>query len=77
MAIVTFIVPNDVNDAFNATVADANKSAVIAALMREAVVHAQLKQASAMAIDAIMARRHRAPLRSVGDLARVRTRNRP
>ena len=77
MAIVTFIVPDDVNDAFNATVADANKIAVIADFMREAVVHARRKQASAMAVDAILARRHRAPLRSACDLARVRTSNRP
>ena len=77
MATVTFIVPDDVNDAFSATVADANKSAVIAEFMREAVVHARRKQASAMAVDAILARRHRAPLCSACDLARVRTSNRP
>ena len=41
MATVTFIVPDDVNDAFNATFADANKSAVISSLMSEAVERAR------------------------------------
>ena len=77
MVTVTFIVPDDVNDAFNAIFADANKSAVISNLMSEAVERARRKQASDRAVDAILARRRRAPLRSSSDIASSRTSNRP
>ena len=77
MATVTFSVPDDVNDAFNATFADANKSAVIAELMREAVERAHGKQASDRAVDAILARQRRAPVYSASELLRSRMRNRP
>ena len=77
MATVTFIVPDDVNDAFNATFADVNKSAVIAALMSEAVERARRKQASDRAVDAILARQRRAPVYSASELLRSRMRNRP
>ena len=76
MATVTFIVPDDVNDAFTATFADASKSAVIANLMSEAVERTRRKHASDTAVDAILARRHRAPVRSASELARSRTSNR-
>ena len=77
MATVTFIVPDDVNDAFNATFADVNKSAVIAELMREAVERARRKHASDRAVDAILARRRRAPVYSASELLRSRMRDRP
>ena len=77
MATVTFIVPDDVNDAFNATFADANKSAVISSLMSEAVERARRKHASDRAVEAILARRRRAPVYSASELLRSRMRNRP
>ena len=76
MATVNFSVPDEVKDAFNATFSDVNKSAVIADLMREAVERARRKQASDRAVDAILARRRRAPARSASELARSRTSNR-
>ena len=77
MATVNFSVPDEVKDAFNATFFDVNKSAVIADLMREAVERARRKQASDRAVDAILARLRRAPVRSASDIARSRTSNRP
>ena len=77
MATVNFSVPDEVKDAFNATFFDVNKSAVIADLMREAVERARRKQASDGAVDAILARRRRAPVRSASELACSRTSNRP
>ena len=77
MATVTFIVPDDVNDAFNATFGDANKSAVISSLMSEAVERARREQASDRAVDAILARRRRAPAYSASELLRSRMRYRP
>ena len=77
MATVNFSVPDEVKDAFNATFFDVNKSAVIADLMREAVERARGKQGSDRAVDAILARRRRAPARSASELARSRTSNRP
>ena len=76
MATVNFSVPDEVKDAFNATFFDVNKSAVIADLMREAVERARRKQASDRAVDAILARLRRAPVRSASELARSRTSNR-
>ena len=77
MATVNFSVPDEVKDAFNATFSDVNKSAVIADLMCEAVERARRKQASDRAVDSILARRRRAPVRSAGELARSRASNRP
>ena len=77
MATVNFSIPDEVKNAFNATFSDVNKSAVIADLMREAVERARRKQASDRAVDAILARRRRAPVHSASELARSRTSNRP
>ena len=76
MATVTFSVPDDLNDVFNATFADVNKSGVIASLMCEAVERARRKQASDRAVDAILARRRRSRVCSASELARSRTSNR-
>jgi len=59
MATVNFSVPNEVEDAFNETFKDMNKSAVIAELMLEAVERAQRKQRSHEAIASILERRAR------------------
>ena len=76
MATVNFSVPDEVKDAFNTTFSDVNKSAVIAELMREAVELARRKQASDRAVDAILARRRRAPVRCASKLERSRTSSR-
>lgn len=77
MVNITFSVPNDVNDAFNATFSGVNKNDVIADLMREAVDRARRTQASDRAVDAILARRRRVPGRSASELARSRMSARP
>ncbi len=61
MSIVNFSVPDDVKEAFNATLAGQNQNAVIADLMREAVQRAQARQQHVSAIDRILARRAQAP----------------
>jgi hypothetical protein len=72
MATVNFSVPDEIKEAFNATFADANKSAIIADLMREAVEREQRRQASQAASVRIRSRRREAPVRSAQDLAIAR-----
>ena len=57
MATVNFSVPEEVKQAFNETFKDRNKSAVIAALMREAVDRARQRQRQSEAIARILALR--------------------
>lgn len=76
MATVNFSVPDEVKEAFNATFADANKSAIIAELMREAVEREQQRRESRAASARIRARRHHAPLRSAEELRAVREQGR-
>lgn len=61
MATVNFSVPEDIKNAFNTTFKGANKSAVIADLMREAIERAQSQQRSKEAFQRILARRQHAP----------------
>ncbi len=77
MVNITFSVPNEVNDAFNSTFSDVNKNDVIADLMREAVDRTRRQLASDRAVDAILARRRRVPVRSASELARSRMSARP
>ena len=77
MATVNFSVPEEVKKAFNRTFKGQNKSAVIAALMREAVERAKRKQLSHKAIENILARRRNAPVRSEDDIRTTRENNRP
>ena len=51
MPTVNFSVPDDVEQAFNATFEGQNKSAVIAELMREAVSRAERRQHHRSAVD--------------------------
>ncbi|MFZ4756589.1 MAG: hypothetical protein ACOYLX_00315 [Burkholderiaceae bacterium] len=76
MATMNFSVPDEVKEAFNAAFAGRNKSAVIAALMREAVEREARRARSVAAIDRILARSQRAPVRSGARLAAARTRGR-
>jgi hypothetical protein len=57
MATVNFSVPDEVKEAFNATFAGRNKSAVIADLMVRAVEEEQRRVRRAQAIDRLLARR--------------------
>ncbi len=77
MATVNFSVPDDVRDAFNSTFKDQNKSAVIAELMREAVERMQRRQRSHEAIDRILARHARTPVRSETELQSSRRKGLP
>ena len=61
MSTVNFSVPDDVKQAFNATFARQNKSAVIAELMREAVARAQRQGQHRQAVERILAHRKTAP----------------
>ena len=77
MPSVNFSVPEDIKTAFNATFAGQNKSAVIAALMREAVERALAQKRSREAISRILARRRKAPTRNAAQLAAARATGRP
>ncbi|NGP52264.1 hypothetical protein G6N75_02000 [Thioalkalivibrio sp. XN8] len=77
MATVNFSVPDDVRDAFNEAFAGQNKSAVIAALMREAVQRQQRQARSRAAIRRILARRDRAPVAGTNELDAARRAGRP
>lgn len=57
MATVNYSVPDEVKDAFNATFAGRNKSAVIAALMIRAVEEERQRESRSQAIDRMLARR--------------------
>jgi len=61
MPTMNFSVPEDIKNAFNTTFEGQNKSAVIAELMREAVLRAQAQQRSNEAWQRILARRQLAP----------------
>lgn len=77
MATVNFSVPDEVKQAFNATFAGANKSAIIAELMREAVEREQRKRESRAASARIRTRLPDAPVRGAQTLARSRKAGRP
>jgi len=72
MATVNFSVPEQVKEAFNATFAGQNKSAIVAELMREAIEREARRVRSQQAINRILARRPKAPLRSTTTLAAAR-----
>ena len=61
MPTLNFSVPEDLENAINTTFEGQNKSAVMAELMREAVVRAQGQQRSIEVWQRILARRQRAP----------------
>ncbi|MDD2748544.1 hypothetical protein [Acidithiobacillus sp.] len=77
MATVNFSVPDDVNITFNTTFCKENKSAIIAALMREAVNRAQRKNRARQAASRILERRETAPIVSAAECREVREINRP
>jgi hypothetical protein len=77
VATVNFSVPDDLKDAFNATFAGQNKSAVIAGLMREAIEREARRRRSVEAIDRILAERADAPARTTAQLLAARRKGRP
>jgi hypothetical protein len=77
MVTVNFSVPEAIEQSFNETFKDRNKSAIIAELMREAVVRAQQRQRRADAIDRILERRKLAPRASDEELRAIREDDRP
>lgn len=77
MSTVNFSVPEEVKQAFDEAFAGRNKSAVIAALMREAVEREQRQRASRDAIERILERRATAPVKSDAQLRKARVQGRP
>ena len=77
MATVNFSVPDDVKVAFNTTFCKENRSAIIAALMREAVDRAQRKDHARQAAARILERRESAPIVSAAECREARERDRP
>ena len=77
MATVNFSVPDDVKEAFNEAFEGRNKSAVIAALMREAVERVRSGQRSREAIGRILERRRGRPVLSDGEIRAARPDGRP
>ena len=72
MATVNFSVPEEVKVAFNATFRKEKKSAIIAALMREAVDRAQRKDRARQAATRILERRESAPIVSMTECREAR-----
>jgi hypothetical protein len=77
MATMNFSVPDDVKDAFNTAFAGQNKSAIVAGLMREAVVRAQRRQAHVSAIERILADHPTAPCFTAAEIQAARDEGRP
>lgn len=59
MATVNFSVPVDVKKAFNKTFEGENKSAILAALMRQAVEERKRRKRRALAVEALLKLRRR------------------
>ena len=72
MATVHYDIPEEVISAFNAAFAGQNKCAIVAELMREAVEREARRVRSQRAIERILARRPKAPLRAAAALAAAR-----
>lgn len=77
MSTVNFSVPDDVKQAFNETFKGQNKSAIVAALMREAVERAERKQRHHQAIARILERRKNAPTVTEEGIRTAREEGRP
>lgn len=77
MSTINFSVPEDVKEAFNATFAGQNKSAILAQLMREAVARAKEERRRSAAVTRILERRQNAPISSDHALSKARRAGRP
>ena len=77
MATVNFSVPDDLKTAFNETFEGYNKSAVVAALMREAIDREQARREGKAAVGRILARRSGAPAITQEQIRAARLSGRP
>lgn len=77
MATMNFSVPDDVKERFNRTFAGANKSAIVTALMEEAVERAERKTKRNEAIGRILSRLDERPVVSQTEIDDAREDGRP
>ena len=77
MATVNFSVPDDIRDAFNKAFKGQNKSAIITALMREAIDRAERRARHIAAVDRILDRRGQAPILTEEAFRAAREEGRP
>jgi len=77
MATVNFSVPVDVKIAFNKAFEGENKSAVLAALMRQAVEERKRRKRRALAIEALLRLRLRIRPATAAATGRARRKGRP
>jgi predicted transcriptional regulator len=77
MATVNFSVPDDIKEAFQATFASENRSAIIASLMTQAVEERKRQQRRAAAIDALLGLRQAQRPASHEEVRRARQAGRP
>jgi hypothetical protein len=77
MATMNFSVPDDVKERFNRTFASANKSAIVTALLQEAVERAERKATRNEAIGRILSRIDERPVVSQAEIDDAREDGRP
>ncbi len=77
MGTVNFSVPDDIKRAFNKAFEGENKSAVLARLMRQAVVERERQRRRAAAIDALLSLRGRTRPVSEAAIRKARHKGRP
>ena len=77
MATVNFSVPVDVKNAFNKAFEGENKSAILAALMRQAVEERKRRKRRALAIGALLRLRRRIRPATDTAIGRARRKGRP
>ena len=77
MATVNFSVPVEIKNAFNKAFAGENKSAVLAALMRQAVEERKRRKRRALAIEALLRLRQRIRSATTAVTGRARRKGRP
>jgi metal-responsive CopG/Arc/MetJ family transcriptional regulator len=77
MATMSFSVPNDVKERFNRAFAGANKSAIVTALLQEAVERAERKAKRNEAIGRVLSRMDERPILSQAEIDGAREDGRP
>ena len=77
MATMNFSVPDDLKTAFNKTFRGYNKSAIVAALMREAIDREEAERQGKAAVARILGRRWRAPVVAPKQVRAARLNDRP
>jgi hypothetical protein len=77
MAIVNFSVPDEVKKAFDKTFAGANKSAIVAQLMRQAVEERQRQRRRALAVERLLLLRRSMKPIGATEFRDARVRGRP